>query len=353
MTINTFPVRFVKLILVPVLTVSLFGCGSRTNDPKTDAAASNIIPVEIAVVQRQGISVTKTYAASLEGEEQANIVAKIAERVTAINTRVGQAINAGRVVLTLDKRGMQSQYYQAEAGYKNASKTLERMKSLYNEGAISLQALDGSQTSYDVAKANFDAARSAVELTTPIAGVVTAINVSIGDLASPGVVLATTAKISRLKAICNVNESDVMNLAIGQKVQIYTEARPGTVVEGRVLQLSRSADPKSRTFEVRALFPNTADKWFKPGMFCRMNVQVSPRSKTLVVPNSAIQSDGVSNRVFVVRRGRSYQQAVQIGIADSTRSEILSGLSENDSVVTTGATTTRDSGYVIVANRSK
>ncbi len=339
--------------LVPAAVLLMAGCGSGAHDPKPDAAAASIIPVEVAVAQRENISVTKTYAASLEGEEQANIVAKISERVTAINSRVGQSVGAGRVILTLDKSGMQSQYFQAEAGYKNASKTLERMKSLFQEGAVSLQTLDGAQTAYDVARANFDAARSAVELTTPIAGVVTAINVSIGDLASPGVVLATTAKIGRLKAICNVTEEDVVNLAIGQKVRIYSETRPGTIVEGRILQLSKSAAPKSRTFEVRALFPNTPDRWFKPGMYCRMNVQVSPRSKTLTVPNGSIQSDGMTSRVFVVRQGRSYQHAVQLGVSDGVRTEVINGLSENDSVVTTGATSARDSGYVVVANRPK
>jgi membrane fusion protein (multidrug efflux system) len=352
MTINNVSDRLVKWIAMIIIIVSIFGCGSGAKDPKPDAAGSNVIPVEIAVAQRQSISAAKTFSASLEGEEQANIVAKISERVTSINVRVGQNANAGQVILTLDKSGVQSQYYQVEAGYKNAAKTLERMKSLYQEGAISLQSLDGAQTAYDVAKANFDAARSAVELTTPIDGVVTAVNVSIGDLANPGTVLATTAKVNRIKAIININETDVTNLAIGQKVQIFSEARPETIVEGRIIQLSNSADPKSRTFEVRALFQNTPDRWFKPGMFCRVNVQVSPRSKTLVIPNAAIQSDGVNNRVFVVHGGRSYQQNVQVGVTDSARSEVLRGLNEGDSIVTIGATNTRDSGYVSIVRQS-
>jgi multidrug resistance efflux pump len=100
------------------------------------------------------------------------------------------------------------------------------MKSLYAEGAISLQTLDATQTAYDVAHANFVAARSVVELTTPIAGVVTAVNVNLGDLAAPGVALATVANIDRMKAIFSLNESDVAALAIGQSLNITSEARP-------------------------------------------------------------------------------------------------------------------------------
>ncbi len=334
----------------------LIGCGSGSKDrPQNDPAASgsNIIPVEVAPVVRQNLSVTKTYSGTLEGEEQANIVAKLSERVTDIKVRIGEPVGAGKVILMLDKSGVTSQYYQAEAGFKNAVKTLERMKSLYSEGAISQQALDGTQTQYDVAKANFDAARSAVELTTPISGVVTAINVSAGDLAIPGSILATIARVGRLKMTININETDVTNLAIGQEVQVYTESKPDAVVEGRISQLSKSADVKSRTFEIKVMFPNTKDRWYKPGMYCKARVQVSPRTKTLVVPNTAVQSDGITSRVFITRNGRSYLRTVQVGISDENISEILGGLTENDTVVTTGATTVRDSGYVNITNRSK
>lgn len=349
------PERSVKWIFIIIFILLLAGCSSGTKDQPQGSAAtsgSNIIPVETARVERQSISVAKTYSGTVEGEEQANIVAKISERITAIKVHVGETVGPGRVILMLDKSGMTSQYYQAEAAYKNAEKTLERMQSLYKEGAISLQALDGTQTQYDVARANFDAARNAVELTTPIPGVVTAINVSIGDLATPGAILGTVAKVGRLKVTFNINETDVTNLAIGQKVRVYTESKPDVVVEGRIVQLSKSADVKSRTFEIKAMFPNTKDAWFKPGMYGKVIVQLSPRTKTLVIPNAAIQSDGLTNRVFVVRNGRSYQQTVALGVSDGQHSEILNGLVENDTVVTTGATTVRDSGYVNIANRS-
>jgi RND family efflux transporter MFP subunit len=347
------PIQWISAVTFIFL---LIGCGSGSKDkPPTDSAAagSNIIPVEVASVLRQNLSVTKTFSGTLEGEEQANITAKLSERVTGIKVRVGEQTGAGGVILTLDKSGVTSQYYQAEAGFKNAAKTLERMKSLFSEGAISQQTLDGTQTQYDVAKANFDAARSAVELTTPISGVVTAINASIGDLTVPGAILATVARVGRLKMTININETDVTNLTVGQTVQIFTESKPDAVAEGRITQLSKSADVKSRTFEIKVMFPNTRDRWFKPGMYCKARIQVSPRTKTLVVPNTAIQSDGMTSRVFIARNGRSYQRAVQVGISDEDVSEILSGLTDNDTVITTGATTARDSGYISIANRSK
>jgi membrane fusion protein, multidrug efflux system len=349
--------KLCKGVLLALIPLILFGCGSakkersRTSN-KSDAVAGSIVPVEVAVTERRDLSVTKTYSGTLEGEEQANIVAKIPERITGINVRVGQSVRSGQVIVTLDKSGTSSQYYQAEAGFRNAEKTLERMKSLYGEGAISLQSLDGAQTAYDVAKANFEAARNAVELTTPISGVVTAINVSTGDLATPGSVLVTIANISRMKVIFDMNEAEVASLSIGQKVQVYSETKSNVKANGRIVQLSKSADVRSRSFEIKAMFPNTSDKWFKPGVFCKVDVQISPPARTLVVPNAAIQSDGVTNRVFVVRSGRSFQKTVQVGVTDGESTEILSGLVEGDTVATVGVNNVRDSSFVSVVSPS-
>ncbi len=314
-------------------------------------SASATIPVEVAVAERKTLSVIKQFSGTLEGEEQANIVAKISERITAINVHVGDPVKTGQTLVELDKSGATSQFYQAQAGFNNAEKTYERMKALYEEGAISLQALDGVQTAYEVAKANFDAAKSAVELTTPIPGVVTAVNVSVGDLAIPGGVLITVAKIGRMKVDFDVNETDLGSLSLGHKVQVYSEAKPDMKVSGEIIQLSKSADVRSRTFELKAIFPNTFDNWFRPGMFCRVNVPISSQAGTLVVPSTAILSDGITSRVFVVRSGRSYQQIVRAGVTDGKSTEILSGLTDGDTVVTTGSTNARDSGYVSIANK--
>jgi RND family efflux transporter MFP subunit len=332
-----------------LLLLSLAGCGSGKKDPAADKGTNiqnTTVPIEAVTAVRDDLIVTKRYSASLEGEDQANIVPKISERITSIHAHVGDAVQAGQTVLLLDKSGASSQYYQAEAGFKNAEKTLSRMKSLYEEGAISLQSLDGTQTQFDVAKANFDAARSAVELTTPISGVVTAMNVNVGDLSMPGAVLATIAKIDKMKAIFNISEEEAANLAVGQKVQVYSETRQDAKSDGRVVQISKSADVKSRTFEIKALISNTRDRWLKPGMFCKVDVQLSPRVKALVVPNASIVSDGITSRVFVVMNGRAFQRPVTVGATDGDRSEILNGLAESEQIVTTGVTNVKDSSLV-------
>ena len=337
-----------------VVLALLAGCGSPKTDPAQGGSGDPkiTVPVEVAAVQKGALSVGRTYSATLEGQEQANIVPKISERIAGVHVHVGMTVPANRLILTLDKAGASSQFFQAEAGYRNAEKSLERMKSLYTEGAVSLQTLDATQTAYDVARANYVAARSTVELTTPIAGIVTAVNANVGDLAAPGAVLATVAKTERMKAIFNLNETDVTSLAIGQKVSITSEARPDLTLQGSIVQISRSADVRSRSFEVKAMFANTPDRWFRPGMFAKVQLQVNTAEGALTVPNLAIQTDGVRSKVFVVKDGRAYQRAVDVGMSNGDRTAILKGILPSDSVATVGINNVRDSSYVIVIQQA-
>lgn len=342
--------RFSALCAVSSLLILLLpGCGEKRADPASTKPA-HVVPVEIAVASLQKLTVSRSYSGSLEGEEQANIVAKLAERVVALPVRVGTFVPAGQTIVALDKSGTTSQYFQAEASYKNAEKTLERMKSLYAEGAISAQTLDGTQTAYEVSKANFEAARSAVELSTPIAGVVTALNINVGELASPGAVLSTVARIERMKVTFSMNETDVANIAVGQKVQVYSEMNPSARAAGSIIQISKSADVRSRSFDVKVLFPNRPDHWFKPGMFVTVTVEVSPSGTPVVIPNAAIQSDGTTSRVFLIRNGVAHPQTVTTGVSTADATVILQGVQAGDTVATVGVNALAEGTAVSVVN---
>lgn len=342
------------LPLSGMLFLLVAGCTPAAKGPSSETTSTHllrVVPVEVVVAARQRLAVVRTYAGTLEGEVQANIISKLSERVTALRAHVGETARPGQVIIALDRSGTTSQYYQAEAGYRNAEKTLQRMNSLYKEGAIALQTLDGAQTAFDVAKANFAAARSAVDLSTPIGGAVTAINVAVGDLSTPGAILATVARIDQLKITFSMNESDVVAVAPGTKVTVSSENQPGVQREGRVMQISRSADVRSRSFEIKAIFPNTADRWFKPGMFVNVSLAVTPAAATVVVPQAALLSDGTVDRLFIVRGGHAYERRVHVGITDGLVSSIIEGLNEGDSVATVGNNNLKDSIAVSVASK--
>lgn len=340
-------------VLLVLFFLVIQACGEKPKEIGTTDKTTYIdtISVEAQTVELKELALSKTFSGSLEGEDQANIIAKIPETITKIKVKVGDYVKAGSVLFELNKSGASSLFYQAQAAYLNTEKDLQRMQNLLKEGAVSQQAFDGAQTLYEVAKANFEAARSTVEITSPLSGIVTAINVNLGDLANPQLPMATVANIGRMKAVFNVGESDVPSFFVGQQAQIYSEMNPELIQTGKILQISKSASIQSRTFEMQAIFSNTQDRWFKPGMFCRVNVNMKTRKDALVIPLSAIVKENNAEGIFVINDGKSYYKTITSGLSDGKNVEVISGLKAGDKIVTLGMNNLKDGTVVIVTNK--
>ena len=247
---------------------AFLGCNAKRNGAEDSASAGRSVPIAVARAATQRLSVVKTYSGPLEGEEQANIIARVSERVAGIRAHVGEYVSAGQVIVSLDKSGPASQYYQAGANFKNAEKTLERMKSLYGEGAISLQALDGAQTQFDVAKANFEAARSSSSWRPPSPATSPPLTVNVGDLTVPGNALATIATDQP-------DEDDLQYQRNRRHEPLRRTEGEGllggtgrmTRIDGKIVQLSKSADSVPGRLRSRRCSPIPPDRWFKPGMY--------------------------------------------------------------------------------------
>ena len=344
-----------KLVFMLILGITISvvqSCGENPKENSTDKTTfTDTVSVETYSVETKELIVSKTFSGTLEGEEQANIIAKISERIMNINARVGDYVKAGDILVELDKSGAQSQFYQAQAAYLNAQKNLARMQNLIKVGAVSQQAFDASETQYEVAKANFDAARSTVEITSPLSGIVTAINVNIGDLANPQFPLATVANIGRMKAVFNVGEVDLPSFYIGQAAQIYSDMNPEVIQNGKIFKLSKSANVQSRTFEIEAMFTNTQDRWFKPGMFCRVNVNMKTKKDALVVPLASIIKENRIDGVYIINDDVAKFTPLTMGINDGKFVEVLSGLKVGDNIVTLGMNNLKDGTVIIVSNK--
>ncbi len=345
---------FLSIITLLIVTglITFQACSEKKQDSVSidKTKYTDTVSVETEIAKLRELNITKTFSGTLEGEEQANVVSKIPERITEINIKVGDYVTKGKVIFELDKGGASSQYFQSQAVYLNAEKNLERMKNLFNEGAVSRQSLDATQTAYDVAKANFEAAKSTVEITAPISGVITSLNVNIGDIANPQTVMATVANINKLKAKFNAGENDLADFKIGQSTNVYSELKPDLIQPGKIIQISKSADVQSRTFEVQALFSNTSDKWFKPGMFCRVQVNLKTQKDALSIPLTSITKYENDSGVFIVNDGKVTFKSITTGLTDGKYVEVLTGINAGDKIVNLGMNNLKNGTVVLESN---
>ncbi|MDP4116846.1 MAG: efflux RND transporter periplasmic adaptor subunit [Bacteroidota bacterium] len=347
-------IKYLGLMIILAVSVLSFvstGCKKKEEvKGSLNFTENDTVAVKIVTAEVKDIQIVKTFSGSLEGKEQANVFSKVPERIVSLPIKVGSVVSKGALIIGLDKSGASSQYYQALAAFQNAGKDLDRMKSLLKEGAISQQMLDGVQTQYNVAKANLDGAKNAIDLTAPISGVVTALNVNIGDIAQPGAVLVTIASTGVMKSVFNVGEGDLTSMKNGQLCEIFSDLKPELKLKGKVTSVNTSADVTSRTFKIEAEFGNSSDKFFKPGMFSRNNVQLKNQKGTVVIPNEAIVFENNRTVIYVVdAKNIAHQREVKIGISDGKITEILSGVNNGEYVVTLGMNNLKEGKFVYIS----
>ncbi len=180
---------------------------------------------------------------------------------------------------------------------------------------------------------------SHVDLLAPIAGTVEERNLSTGERVVAGQTLYTVADVSHLWAVADVRERDweAISVAIGEKVSVSSPAIADQNYWGEVIIVGRRVDPATGAAPLIARM-EAYDPRLRPGLFIRMTVPTSQPRQVLTVPEPAVVVHEGIHFVFLAESPSTFERRdVQIGASQSGRTEIVSGLSAGDSVVTSGA----------------
>lgn len=293
----------------------LIGCGGSQQENATPEKTVVAVTVKTEAVKQVDFPVSMRFGGNLRGDRQTTIPARVATTVTEIPVRIGQKIKAGEILIKLDPGGVQSQYHQAEAVFVNAEKQWNKMRTLFAAGAISEMQMDGAQTEYEVAKANFNSARKSIEIEAPFEGIVTDIHVRIGDEVAPGMPIVAVANIGSLRLLLDVAANQVGKLKVGQTVTVTSSTDSTVTMQGSIFSIADAANSATRSFEVECHFPNPV-KDFQPGTYVNAEIETRILKQALVVPGDAL----------IYRSGKAMLYAVDNDVADlMTVTEIASG----------------------------
>jgi len=340
--INSKAGRYSLPLIILGLLLFLSCSGSEEQD---QGVAEKQISVKAELVGQSNQKLVRNFTGTLEGEKQAVISSKIAEAVDEIVFGEGQTVKAGQVLVSLDQTGPTSSFMQTKSLFQNAEKHFNKMKFLYKQGAVSEMEYDGAKTGYEVARANFEAARRLIDIRTPIDGLVTSIDVSPGDYLYPGQTVATVASVEKLRINLGVSSDDITYFDVGDEVDVSVQSSMVLTGRGRVNNVSRSADPVTRTFQVEVEVDN-AENIFKPGMFARAEITIAKFDNIITVPRSSVINRDDQNQVFIAANGIAKIKTVELGIEFTGLVQVKSGLSVSDTLITVGQNYL-DDGYKI------
>lgn len=271
--------------------------------------------------------------------------------LTAVRVEEGSRVRRGDVLAELDRRELEAQLQAAEANLAVARSVAERSATLRQSQVITDVELERDQAALISAEAAVSQLRTRISFTrvvSPIDGVVTQRFAQAGDVVGNNARLFTVADVSTLVAQLPVSELEVPLLEEGAAVDIRVDAL-GRGVPGRIRRIFPAADSVTRLVPVEVAVTNATGMGLRPGFTVRVSLQLDERDNALVVPTRAVLGAVGARSVFVIRDGRAERRPVRVGTDLDGRMEVLEGLQEGDSVITTGNALLRDGAMVRIA----
>ena len=337
------------IIILSSIAIVVFKIISGTGSADQRRQSTPIVKVEQP--RRETIIYVLKFTGDVAPIQQVNIFSKVSGNLEKVYANMGTYVQKGQLLAQIDTTEIYQQFQQMSATYQNAKLTFQRNNDLSEQNLIAKQDLDNAEAAMKVAGANFEAAKIRLDyarITAPFSGFITKRFLDPGALVtSNNATMFTLMDLNSMKIIVNVLEKDIPLIKIGKKGIITVDAFPGKEFHGTIARLSEAVDLSTRTMAVEIDIPNS-DRLLKPGMFASVKLVVEERRNALTIPTQAILRDDKGYFVFIVNNKSAQRVAVLPGTEQDTRTEVLSGLTGNENIITTGQQFVKDSGQIII-----
>jgi RND family efflux transporter MFP subunit len=355
-------------------------------DDQNHGVSSGVAPAAVARVERHSIGNTLTIAGEFKPFQDVDVHAKVAGYIRKIYVDVGDHVKEGQTLAVLEVpelaaqlagadaavRAAQEQIPRAQSDLQRAQSTHSAMHSAYarlkqaadsRAGLVAQQEVDDAQAKdlgaeaqvqsseaelsaarqqLEVAQANqrqYTALSSYTRIVAPFAGVITHRYADTGALIQAGTASNTQAmpvvrlaQTSKLRLVLPIPESVASQIRLGDPVKVRVQALEQDI-EGKVSRFADSLDRQTRTMETEIDFENR-DGRLIPGMYTETRLSLREKRDALVVPLEAVSRNGDDATVLAVNNQNVIEERhVKLGLEDSARVEVLSGLTDQDRVI--------------------
>ena len=297
------------------------------------------VPVIVAPAVR-GEMVDRVEAlGTTRANESVRVTASVTEIVQELRFDDGQVVEAGAVLVVLDKAEEEADLRAAEAILAERRLAFERAQELESRQFAATAQLDERRAALLEAEAAIEAVRARIAnrvIRAPFRGVVGLRDISPGALVEPGDLITTLDDLSVIKLDFAVPAVYLPTLRRGLPIVAKASAFGGREFTGEVSSIGSRVDPVTRSITARALIPNP-EAALKPGLLMTVELLKNGR-QAIVVPEEALIPRGRRTQVLVVdpESNTAQSRAVEVGARRPGAAEILSGLEEGELVITHG-----------------
>lgn len=334
-----------------ILLVACGGTGTRV-DSNVEIPVSvediSLKPIEEFVVTTGTVNATQE---ALLKSESAGFYRLAINPGTSPTYELGDFIKKDQVIIYLDnpERENEIKIESHRLNLENTKHDLEKQKSLYEKGGVTLTELKNAERQYVDAKYNYDNALiqlDKLKITAPFDGIIVDI-----PYHTRGVKVPTNSDMvhimnySKLNMEVNLPGKLLGEVQTGQLVRVINYTMLDKVLSGIITQVSPTLDPDTRTFKAKVDIDNP-DWLLRPGMFVKAEITTARKDSAIVISKDIILTRRNLKRVFVVSRGMAREKTITTGLENPDETEVIQGLEAGERLVVKGFETLRNGSKV-------
>ncbi len=281
---------------------------------------------------------------SVNTKENIVVQPEFSGTLTALYVKAGQRVAKGQILGKIDDAGMGQQLASIENQYALAKTTFERQKNLWDKkigSEIQFLQAQAQMISAQKGVAQMRAQVAKTVIRAPFSGTIDDVFVERGQVVAPNPQgLMRIVNLSNMYVSTTVPETYIGKLKPGTEVDVFLTSL-GKTYKGKVRQVANFINPNNRSFGIEVSVPNP-DNLLRPNQVAKLKIIDYTINNAIVVPTNVVQEDGEHQKfVFIAtqikdKTGIAKKVVVKVGKSSNNVTEILSGLSANDVLVTEG-----------------
>ncbi len=326
--------KILRTLWAATVLVVLCSCGE-----KKGAASEQTVRVKVQEIHAEAVNGEQGFSGTIEEASGASLSFAGSGTIRRIYVSEGQTVRQGQLIAELDPTTMQNAYTIAKTSLDQAQDTYNRMKELHDAGSLPEMQWIQIENQLKSARASEAMARKSLhdtKLYAPFSGFIASKDAEMGQNAGPGMPVVKLVSIGSVKVKISVPEDDVQRIKKGSSMKIIVPALDNREFSGVVTERGVSADPRSRTYEVKATIMNH-DGQLLPGMICQAFTNYMQDATGVFIPANLVQLDSDNKTfVWVVNGGKAVKREIIISNETAQGAQVSGGLSSGDKLIVSG-----------------
>jgi len=325
------------VILAIVLLPKIFSSEGNGTSAMLGGRTDVIVPVKAHIVSLESLSNSVFTTGTILANEEVELRSEISGKITRILFKEGSFVSKGDLLIKINDADLQAQLRRAESKVKLSEEKELRQRQLRDGNLISQEEYDNTLGELNVNQADYDLIKAQIdktEIRAPFSGLIGLRSVSEGSYVTTSNVIARLQNFNSLKVDFSIPERYFSSVQKGDELE-FKISGSNQNFKAKVYAIEPKIDPGTRTLQIRAVC-NAAYKELIPGAFANVELALKQTTNAILIPTVSIVPELKGQKVFLYKSGIVISQIVELGVREATRVQVTSGLSEGDTVITSG-----------------